>query len=267
MTTTENDDTIVDEHHRSSDSRRDDDDTTAAGDDVFDGQDIGTGTDGVDDYDNFAIERSSVALFSGDEGGLTREQRDCLVYLLKNHYLSHDQKPAMWQTLMEHQSDIRARLNDLYLTLHVDLEGQVAYKRQAVPDHGGANFPTLLHDRAYNREQTILLVYLRERLHRQRAADGGQVLVDREDMLDRVAEFRADDDTDLAGGKRRAENAIDALKSMGVLYGSADSERFTISPVLDSLMPLPRLQELLEWLRTETGQTERATADDHGDGT
>lgn len=257
--------TIVD--HRDRDTDSDDEDLTFDSNGVVDEPDRDPVSDGVDDYDDYLIEPSSVALFSGDEGGLTREQRDCLVYLLKNHYLSHDQKPGMWQTLMEHQPLIRSRLNDLYLTLHVDLQGQVAYKRQAVPDHSGATFPTLLHDRAYNREQTILLVYLRERLHRQRASNGGQVLVDREDMLDRVAEFRADDDTDLAGGQKRAENAIEALKSMGVLYSSADSERFTISPVLDSLMPLARLQQLLEWLRAEIGQTEPASAKDQVDGT
>ena len=92
-----------------------------------------------DDYD---IKRSSAALFAGDEGGLSRGQRDCLIYLLKNHYLSHDQRPALWQVLMEHQPTIRSRLNDLYLTLHVDIEGQVAYKRRAVPDDGGDNFTT-----------------------------------------------------------------------------------------------------------------------------
>jgi hypothetical protein len=247
MTTIENDETIDD-------------------DDVIDEADRDRATDEVDDCDDYEIERASVALFSRDEGTLTREQRGCLVYLLKNHYLSHDQKPAVWQTLMENQPLIRSRLNDLFLTLHVDLEGQVAYKRQAVPDHGGAAFPTLLHDRAYNREQTILLVYLRERLHRQRAGNEGQVLVDREDMLDRVAEFRADDDTDVYGAQKRAENAIDALKSMGVLYDNAESERFTIAPVLDSLLPLPRLQELLEWLRSETGQVEPIVVDDERDG-
>jgi hypothetical protein len=244
MTTIDNsnDDVAVDDPDDNSSHGRWDDDTTTV--------------DDVDYDDDDLVERSSVALFAGDEGGLSREQRDCLVYLLKNHYLSHDQKPTMWQVLMEHQPAIRARLNDLYLNLHVDLEGQVAYKRQAAPDNGGPNFPTLLHDRAYNREQTILLVYLRERLHRQRAAGDGQVLVDREDMIDRVLEFKAADDTDLSGAQTRATNSIDALKKMGVLYGSADSDRFTISPVLDSLMPLARLQELLEWLRAETARTD-----------
>lgn len=206
--------------------------------------------------DDLVDEGSSVGLFAGDEGGLDRAERDCLVYLLKHNYLSNAQRPSAWQTLMDSEPAIRSRLNDLYLVLHVDLEAQVAYKRQAVPDHGAANFPTLLVDRAYNREQTILLVYLRERLHQQRASTDGPVLVDREDMTDRVDEFRDADDTDLYAAQRRAENAIDALTKMGILEASDDGDRYAISPVLDSLMPLQRLQELLAWMRSSTSPSD-----------
>lgn len=203
--------------------------------------------DGWDDL----VERSTVALFAGDEGGLSLVQRNCLVYLLKNRYLSRLIRPDLWDVLIQHQELLRSRLNDLFLTLQVDLEREVAYKRQAVPDTRTTRFPTLLHDTAYTREETVLLVYLRERMQRERAAGIDSVLVDWEDLLERVAEFRSADETDLAGERRRAEKAIDSLKSMGVLHGTRDHDRLTVSPVLDSLMPLARLHELLEWLRTE----------------
>jgi Domain of unknown function (DUF4194) len=198
-------------------------------------------------------ERSTVALFAGDEGGLSAAQRTCLVYLLKNRYLSRHTRSDLWDELVEHQDLLRSRLNDLFLTLHVDAEGEVAYKRQAVPDNRAGRFPTLLHDTAYTREETVLLVYLRERMQRERAGGADSVLVDREDLLERVAEFRSPDATDLAGERKRAEKAIDALTSMGVLHDTRDHDRLTVSPVLDFLMPLARLQELLEWLRAESG--------------
>lgn len=204
-----------------------------------------------DDWDDLT-ERSAVALFAGDEGGLSAAQRTCLVYLLKNRFLSRHTRSDLWDVLIEHQGLLRSRLNDLFLTLHVDREGEVAYKRQAVPDNRTTRFPTLLHDTAYTREETVLLVYLRERMQRERAAGADSVLVDREDLLEQVAEFRAPDETDLAGERRRAERAIDSLKSMGVLHETRDHDRLAVSPVLDSLMPLARLQELLEWLRVET---------------
>jgi hypothetical protein len=212
-------------------------------------------------------ERSSVALFSGDEGGLSLDQRRCLVKLLKERYLSRDTHPDLWEVLVRNEDVLRARLNDVFLTLHVDLEAEVAYKRQASPDETDRRFPTLLHDTAYNREETILLVYLRERAQRERAAGADSVLVDRDELVERVAEFRRPDATDLAGDARRASSAIDALRSMGVLHTTREDDRFAVSRVLDSLMPLPRLKELLEWLRSDTGAMPEAhdSSDDSGD--
>jgi hypothetical protein len=211
--------------------------------------------DREDDWDDPG-ERSTLALFAGDEGGLSAAQRQCLVYLLKQRYLSSHTRPDLWDVLLEHEALLQSRLNDLFLTLHVDRQGEVAYKRQAVPDNRAARFPTLLHDTAYTREETVLLVYLRERMQRERAGGAESVLVDREDLLDRVADFRLADETDISGERRRAERAIDSLKSMGVLHETRDNDRLTIAPVLDSLMPLPRLRELLDWLRAESGRRE-----------
>lgn len=209
----------------------------------------------------------TAALFAGDEGGLSLAERRCLVTLLKQRYVSRRTHPELWDVLIDCQGLLRSRLNDLFLTLNVDLEGEVAYKRQAVPDSRTARFPTLLHDAAYSREETVLLVYLRERMQQERASGADSILVDRDDLLERVAEFRPPDATDLAGERRRAEKAIESLRSMGVLYDSQDRDRLTVSPVLDSLMPLARLQELLEWLRTETGTGNDAAhqADDERD--
>jgi hypothetical protein len=211
----------------------------------------------LDDWDE-PSEPFSVALFSGDAGGLPLEQRRCLVRLLKERYLSRDAHPELWEVLVRNEEVLRSRLNDLFLTLHVDREGEVAYKRQAVPDDSQRRFPTLLHDTAYSREETILLVYLRERLQRERAAGADTVLVDLEELIERVAEFRPADTTDIAAETKRANNAVDALKKSGVLHTSGEPDRFAVSPVLDSLLPLPRLKELLDWLRTEPGLTPAA---------
>jgi len=205
-----------------------------------------------DDWDP-PLESSSVALFSGDAGALPFDQRRCLVRILKERYLSQDAHPDLWEVLIRNEDVLRSRLNDLFLTLHVDHEAEVAYKRQAVPDESQKRFPTLLHDTAYSREETVLLVYLRERLQRERAAGADTVLVDLEELVGRVAEFRPADTTDVAGESKRANNAVEALRKSGVLHATAEPERFMVSPVLDSLLPLPRLKELLDWLRNESG--------------
>ncbi|MCU1461186.1 MAG: hypothetical protein JWO37_1261 [Acidimicrobiales bacterium] len=208
----------------------------------------------IDDWD-VPRDSSSVALFSGDAGGLPFDQRRCLVRILKERYLSKDAHPDLWEVLISNEEVLRSRLNDLFLTLHVDRDAEVAYKRQAVPDESQKKFPTLLHDTAYSREETVLLVYLRERFQRERAAGTDPVLVDLEELVDRVAEFRPADTTDIAAETKRANNAVDALRKAGVLHLTAEPDRFTVSPVLDSLLPLPRLKELLDWLRAESGPT------------
>lgn len=221
-----------------------------------------TATDGPElDYWDAQSASSSIALFSGDAGGLPFEQRRCLVRLLKERYLSKDAHPDQWEVLIRNEEVLRSRLNDLFLTLHVDRDAEVAYKRQAVPDESLNRFPTLLHDTAYNREETILLVYLRERLQRERAAGADAVLVDLEELVDRVAEFRRADESDIAAESKRANNAVDVLRKSGVLHATGEADRFTISPVLDSLLPLPRLKELLDWLRTESGQPSASPGD------
>src|SRR5690606_14441368 len=111
--------------------------------------------------------------------------------------------------------------------------------------------PTLLHDTSYTREETVLLVVLRERLQMERAAGADVVSVDVEDLRDAAAEFRAADATDIYGAQRRVDRAIESLVTAKVLVASGE-HRYEISPVLDSLLPLERLRELLEWLRSAT---------------
>jgi hypothetical protein len=224
----------------------------------------GTEPTEVGDWDD-EQESTSVALFSGDAGRLPFDQRRCLIRLLKERYVSRETHPDLWDVLIDNEDALSSRLNDLFLTLHVDRESEVAYKRQAIRDDDVKRFPTLLHDTSYNREETILLVHLRERLQRERAAGADVVLVDLEELIDRVAEFRLADATDIVAETKRATNAVDALKKSGVLHPSGEADRFKVSPVLDSLMPLPRLKELLEWLRSNPDEPNDGPSDDAQD--
>jgi hypothetical protein len=191
----------------------------------------------------------SFSLFEGDEGGLTLAQRKTLVLLMKHRYISAAQQPAEWQTLLESTRVLKARLNDVFLDLQVDLHYEVAFKRQAVAE-GGDRFPTLLYDAAYTREETILLVLLRQRFRSERANGHEIVLVDRDNLLDNVGHFRPEHATDRSGDLRRAGGAIESLVKARVLLKTSDPDRFRISPVIEVLLPVERLAELLEWLVT-----------------
>jgi len=211
-------------------------------DDVIDDQ--------ADDIDSDPL---SLSLFEGDEGGLSAEQRRTLVLLLKHRYISAALQPAEWQTLLQSQSLLKSRLNDVFLDLHVDLHYEIAFKRQALAE-GGERFPTLLHDVAYSREETILLVLLRQRFRSERANGLEIVLVDRDNLVDNVAHFRPEHATDLSGDARKATAAVDSLAKARVLLKTSDPDRFRISAVIEVLLPVERLLELLEWLRAENNE-------------
>lgn len=194
---------------------------------------------------------STVALFEGDEGGLELDQRRALVVLLKQRFISGRTHPKEWRALTRNPRPIRARLNDLFLHLHVDTEREVAYKRQVTPEGGGRPFPTLLYDAPWGREDTILLVFLRTRFRSEQATGANRVFVDRDDMLDFIDQHRPEHATDQAGDAKRAVKAIEALCTAGLLIGPRTADRFEVSAAIEVLLPMEKLTELLTWLREQ----------------
>lgn len=210
------------------------------------------------DLDDEIVDDRSVSVFEGDEGGLPYAQRHALVTLLKQRFISARTHPRDWQVLVEHERVLRSRLNDLFLDLAVDRAREVAWKRQAVPETG-SRFPTLLYDAAWSREETLVLVHLRDRLRAGLAGGDARVFIDREDIVEYVASFRPAHATDEAGDEKRARNAVLSINKAGLLIGAAGDDRFEISEAVEPLLPLELLQELLEALQRANG-TEGAAA-------
>ncbi|MCM0619477.1 DUF4194 domain-containing protein [Nocardioides bruguierae] len=203
---------------------------------------------------------ASVSLWEGDEGGLEYAQRHCLVALLKNRFVSARTHARDWPVLVENEQVIRGRLADLFLELAVDRDREVAWKRQAVSETG-SRFPTLLHDAAWTREETLVLVHLRDRLRAGTTGGEARVYVDREDLLRYVAGFRPAHATDVAGDERRARNAVLAVAKAGLLIPTGSDERFEVSEAVEPLLPLDLLRDLLDALREANG-TQLETPED-----
>lgn len=218
--------------------------------------------DSIGDPDDPEGDSSTLALFEGDTGGLSLEARRALVTLLKHRFVSAHDSPTEWRVIQQNAASIKSRLNDMFLDLVIDPAAEVAFKRQAASDSGNREFPTLLHDIAYSREETILLIFLRQRFQSERNAGHEDVTVERDDLVAHVASFRPGHATNRSGDEARVNNAIDNLVKAKVLAKTNDSDRLRVSPVISVLLPLPRLHELLDWFMRENGTTpEAATAD------
>lgn len=204
-----------------------------------------------EDFD-LDLDDASVSLWEGDEGGLEHAQRLALVTLLKQRFISARTHPRDWRVLVEHERVLRARLNDLFLDLQIDRAREVAWKRQAVPETG-SRFPTLLYDAAWSREETLVLVHLRDRLRAGMAGGDSRVYIDREDLIEYVTSFRPAHATDESGDEKRARNAVVSIVKTGLLIGTATDDRFEISEAVEPLLPLELLRELLEALQRANG--------------
>lgn len=192
-------------------------------------------------------EDESCCLFEGDLGQLTAEARRALVIILKKRYVSAERDPDVWRILMENRAALGTRLNDMFLQLVVDRDYGVAYKRQAVPD-GGGTFPTLLHNAAYSREQTILMVHLRG-VFRSGLSDGAEtVFVDSQELIDEIANYLPEGTTNKVDADRAAQRAVEALYKSDILLQTPEPGRYRISPIIEVLLPVGRLQELAESL-------------------
>lgn len=214
----------------------------------------------VDLVDDELLDEHSVSLFEGDEGGLDYAQRRALVALLKQRFISARTHPRDWNVLVEHERLLRSRLNDLFLDLQVDRAREVAWKRQSTSETG-SRFPTMLYDAAWSREETLVLVHLRDRLRAGVASGDARVFVDREDVVRYVSSFRPSHATDVAGDEKRARNAITGIVKAGLLIGTGSEERFEISEAVEPLIPLELLQELLAAL-VAANHTEDASRPD-----
>jgi hypothetical protein len=197
--------------------------------------------------DDEPAEDENCSLFEGDLGQLAVEVRRALVTILKKRYVSAERDPDVWRILMENRTALETRLNDMFLQLAVDRDYGVAYKRQAMPDGGGA-FPTLLHNAAYSREQTILMVHLRG-VFRSGLSDGAEaVFVDSHELVDEVANYLPEGTTNKVDADRAAQRAIEALYKSDILLQTPEPGRYRISPIIEVLLPVGRLQELAESL-------------------
>ncbi|TIC81523.1 DUF4194 domain-containing protein [Nocardioides sp. GY 10113] len=203
------------------------------------------------------IDERSVSLWEGDEGGLEYGQRHALVTLLKQRFISARTHPRDWRVLVEHERVLRGRLNDLFLDLQIDREREVAWKRQATSETG-SRFPTLLYDAAWSREETLVLVHLRDRLRAGVAGGDARVFIDRDDIVDHVASFRPPHATDEAGDEKRARNAVLSVMKAGLLIPTAAEDRFEISEAVEPLLPLELLAELLAALQRANGTAQPA---------
>lgn len=185
-------------------------------------------------------------LFQGDRGTLPLTARKALVLLLKRTHLTAITHPAEWRALLENIEQIELTLHHVFLELVVDEHNEVAYKRQAGREIQTHTFTTLVKDRRYTAEEAALLLVMRQIQQTSRGLGEPATYVDRDDLRQRLGYLRPDSNDEVRD-REAVDRAIDTLMKEDLLLKvRGDDERLRISPVIETVLNVARVQQFRE---------------------
>lgn len=167
--------------------------------------------------------------------------RKALVTLLTHRFVSRARQQEAWAGLLAHESEIRARLEELFLVLVVDHDHEVAFKRQGGED----DVPVLLRrEKPLSRDASLLMVFAR----REHAFTDGldeAVVISKDAVAEFLGRYHDDSGSDEVRARRRVDAAIAALVARDLLTAEPDDpELFVVSPAIVPLMTADRLAHL-----------------------
>lgn len=137
---------------------------------------------------------------------------------------------------------LRSRLHELFLELIVDPEQQVAFTRQVTAE--GIDAPILLRKANLTFLESALVLFLRQRLTQADTA-GERAVVSLEEMLEHVAVFERQDNSDKAKFEKQKANAVEKVKKLSLVRQLPGADkRFEVSPTLKLLFSAEEIQAL-----------------------
>lgn len=200
-----------------------------------------TQADGVGDL--IVDDEPDGGLFQGDRGVLPLTARKALVLLLKRTHLTAITHPAEWYALLNNIEQIEVTLHHLFLELVVDKHNEVAYKRQAGREIQTRTFTTLVKDRKYTAEEAAMLLVIRQIQQTSRGLGEPATYVDRDDLHQRLMYLRPGSNDEVRD-REAVDRAIDTLlKEDLLLKVQGDDERLRISPVIETILNVARVQQ------------------------
>ncbi|MBS1675066.1 MAG: DUF4194 domain-containing protein [Actinobacteria bacterium] len=193
-----------------------------------------------------AMEDDLPELFPGDRGVLDPEVRRTLALILHRRFLLAERNRTEWRTLLDNQTVIESRLNDLYIRLVVDHGHGLAYKQQIRVEE--LDIPILLRDTPYTRSETLVLVHLRTVYERESVAGEAAPRIDVEDVEATVLSYFTEADGDISRRQKAVRDALRKLANDGII-SEETTGRYRIGPLVEVVLSAEKLTELRDWLR------------------
>ncbi len=182
------------------------------------------------------------SLFNSDRGDLPLDTRRVLVQLLTGPYLDGRRHALLWPVLIRDEAVICRRLSELFLSLVIDRDQQVAFTRQA--DTGELEVPVLLRRAPLTFIDSVVLLYLRQQLMRAESRNE-RAVVSLPEIAEYMALYEHSVSTDHAGFVKRLNASIEKIKQHSILQRIRETEdRLEISPTLKLLFSAEEVHAL-----------------------
>ncbi len=213
-----------------------------------------------EDADNPDGPRRGTQLFLGDTGTLNPEERVCLWALKKRPFITAEEQPAAWETLLAHEDRIRSRLHDEFMDVDIDRANLVARKRPIrdddalLPGRKSKGLPTLLYTRPLDQYDTLVAVYLRKTLRAADISGETNAYFSYSDLEDYVLALLSHNIADLGGFKQALYKAAHGLGSFGrnFLAATDQPDRWLIRRAIATFLDAASLERLLGELQRQT---------------
>jgi hypothetical protein len=201
-------------------------------------------------------QESSKGLFSGDTGELSLETRRAFIHLLAGPFISGAKHSRLWNTLIRDEKIIQIRLSELFLTLIIDRDQQVAFVKQA--EVHGIDAPSLLRRSQLTFIDSALILHLRRRLAHA-DANAERAVISSSEIIEHLSVYERSASTDRSGYIKRVNASIEKLKKNNVLQLiRSTKDRYEISPTLKLLFSAAEITALTNLYRqlaeSETSQ-------------
>ncbi|NNG19880.1 DUF4194 domain-containing protein [Naumannella sp. ID2617S] len=178
-----------------------------------------------------------------DHGRLPDDSRRAMVQLLRGPYVHHERHAGLWRAIVRDEAAIRELLGNLYLQLSLDHERGLAFVANA--ELAELATPKVVRRTPLTLLDTALVLLLRVRLLRD-ASPSGRVFIGRDEIDDELAPYRPVTNTDASTFAKRINASVEKMKKASVLLGTAEDDRFEISPVLTLVFDAEQVQAVTE---------------------
>ena len=182
-------------------------------------------------------------LYPGDTGEMPADARRVLSSLMRGPTLDGERQSKLWPVLLREEARIRSRLHDMFLSLVLDREQQIAFVQQA--DVAELDAPTLLRKSTLTFRETALLLHLRAELV-VADAQGDRCVVEREHLIEHLRAYRSADERDEVKFDDRSDATIERMVTRhGILRKLKGSDtRLEVSQALRILFGVEEIETL-----------------------